>query len=104
VSQCSDESHNYSPVELELKRLLGESIDDGEHVARNPKQAMGERPSITRSDFLLEFDTIISIVVPGIEWIDKMRNDPVFLEKYMPDHYNFADMSCTRYVKVQQDY
>jgi hypothetical protein len=71
-------------------------VDDSEPVSEGLKQTMGERPTMRRSDFLLGFDTIVSIVVPGIECIDKMRNDPIFLEKYMPDHYNFADMSRTR--------
>lgn len=46
----------------------------------------------------LDYDTVISMIVPNIECIEKMRQDPDFLYKFIPDHFNFADMTQSRWV------
>ncbi|QBZ62890.1 hypothetical protein PoMZ_11779 [Pyricularia oryzae] len=46
---------------------------------------------------LLDYDSVISIIVPDVECIEKMREDPEFTSKFIPDHFNFADMSRSRY-------
>lgn len=38
------------------------------------------------------------MIVPNIECIEKMRQDPDFLYKFIPDHFNFADMTQSRWV------
>ncbi|KAK4617974.1 Dehydratase CTB10 [Fulvia fulva] len=53
-------------------------------------------PVEKRPDVLLPYDTVVSIVVPNVDCINRMRSDPDFLSKYMPDHDNFADMSRSR--------
>ncbi|KAJ0344273.1 hypothetical protein COL154_010351 [Colletotrichum chrysophilum] len=45
---------------------------------------------------LLDYDSVISMIVPNIECIEKMREDPDFMQKFIPDHFNFADMSRSR--------
>lgn len=45
---------------------------------------------------LLDYDSVISIIVPDVECIEKMREDPEFMSKFIPDHFNFADMSRSR--------
>ncbi|KAK7701562.1 hypothetical protein SLS64_010309 [Diaporthe eres] len=45
---------------------------------------------------VLDYDTVISMIVPNIECIEKMRQDPDFLYKFIPDHFNFADMTQSR--------
>ncbi|KAK1465601.1 hypothetical protein CMEL01_11593 [Colletotrichum melonis] len=50
------------------------------------------------SAMLLDYDSVISIIVPNIGCIEKMRDDPDFLGKFIPDHFNFADMSRSRCV------
>lgn len=47
---------------------------------------------------LLDYDSVISIIVPDVGCIEKMRQDPDFLNKFIPDHFNFADMSRSRLV------
>lgn len=36
------------------------------------------------TDMLLEYDAVISMVVPSIETIEKMRQDPDFMSKFIP--------------------
>lgn len=44
----------------------------------------------------MDYDTVISMILPNIECIEKMRQDPDFLYKFIPDHFNFADMTQSR--------
>lgn len=45
---------------------------------------------------LLDYDSVISIIVPDVECIEKMREDPDFMNKFIPDHFQFAEMSRSR--------
>ncbi|KAG8160847.1 hypothetical protein KVR01_009111 [Diaporthe batatas] len=53
---------------------------------------------------LLDYDTVISMITPNIECIEKMRQDPDFLVKFIPDHFNFADMTQSRCIVGWAEY
>ena len=44
--------------------------------------------------WLNDYDTMISIVAPSVENIKEMQKDPDFLGRFVPDHFNFADMGA----------
>lgn len=44
----------------------------------------------------MDYDTVISITLPDIECLERMRQDPEFLGRFIPDHFNFADMRQSR--------
>ena len=45
-----------------------------------------------------DYDCIIQVVFRDIKDFVRMKADPFFLEKVMPDHENFADTKRSRYV------
>lgn len=65
-------------------------------VDRDLDVLLAGMPVEKRPDVLLPYDTVVSIVVPNVDCINRMRSDPDFLSKYMPDHDNFADLSRSR--------
>lgn len=42
------------------------------------------------------WDTVISIRFRDIEVVEKLRADPEFIQRFMPDHFNFADMTVSK--------
>ncbi|TID07354.1 putative decarboxylase tpcK [Colletotrichum higginsianum] len=73
---CYTVTHNDTPAKADFKSLFPDAP----------------------SEMLLDYDTVISIIVPDIGCIEKMRKDPDFLDKFIPDHFNFADMNRSRCV------
>ena len=45
-----------------------------------------------------DYDCIVSAVFPDVDNFVRMKADPYFKEKVMPDHENFADTKRSRYV------
>ena len=45
-----------------------------------------------------DYDCIITAVFPDVQCFVRMKADPYFKEKVMPDHENFADTKRSRYV------
>lgn len=43
-----------------------------------------------------DFDCLVNIVFRDIEDFVRMKEDPYYIEKVMPDHENFADTKRSR--------
>jgi len=43
-----------------------------------------------------DYDSIIQVDFPDVENFVRMKQDPVYVEKVMPDHENFADTKRSR--------
>jgi hypothetical protein len=47
-----------------------------------------------------DYDCLVNIVFKDIEDFVRMKQDPYYIEKIMPDHENFADTKRSRYVAL----
>ena len=47
---------------------------------------------------VLAYDTVFEMIVKDIESIQTMQKDEEFLRTTIPDHFNFADMTRSKYV------
>ena len=49
-------------------------------------------------DNFADYDCIVTAVFPDVDNFVRMKADPFYKEKVMPDHENFADTKRSRYV------
>ncbi|KAF3799963.1 Gibberellin cluster GA4 desaturase [Colletotrichum gloeosporioides] len=88
--------HVNSPIITSLLKKYGAVSYSVTHNDSTSKAAFKRLFPNAPEAMLLDYDSVISMIVPNIECIEKMREDPDFMKKFIPDHFNFADMSRSR--------
>lgn len=53
------------------------------------KQLMNGMPD----ESVLDYDCVLEMIVKDIDTVQRMQKDEEFVQKCLPDHGNFADMS-----------
>ncbi|TEA13305.1 Dehydratase aurZ [Colletotrichum sidae] len=88
--------HVNSPIITSLLKKYGAVSYSVTHNDSTSKAAFKRLFPDAPEAMLLDYDSVISMIVPDIECIEKMREDADFMNKFIPDHFNFADMSRSR--------
>ena len=58
---------------------------------------MMEKIAGPQFDNFSDYDCIVNVVFPDVENFVRMKMDPYYIEKVLPDHENYADTARSRY-------